>query len=223
MTRANQIDSQIICFGQASHHHKIPTPRKKATVSPSQKTCIATSNVSTTTGVGHRAIPCQRRYPIKRWTSRIFARARQLDFKDDVNDHRRGRSADFERHKPGARGRSPAQRSGQTGSDAPSATGACSVNCSVVAISTVSLTSFLSRSRSPRCCFAAASALSEAMRAASWPSLTERFSPSRPENRELSIHHRQRAAEKEQIPGVRRLDISPQRCRRRGQARSRAR
>ena len=58
--------------------------------------------------------------------------------------------------------------------EAPSATVACSVNCSVVTTSTVNLTSFFNRSRSLRCSFATARALSEAMRAASLPCSTDR-------------------------------------------------
>src|SRR5260221_14595515 len=36
-------------------------------------------------------------------------------------------------------------------------------------------------------------------------------------NGELPIHHRQHSAQEEQISSVRRLDVSPQRCRGRGQ------
>jgi len=83
-------------------------------------------------------------------------------------------------------------------SDAPSATAHGPQTVRSVAMSTVSLTSFFSWSRSPRCSFATASALSEAMRAAAGPSLTERFSPSRPAMAELSVHDGKRSAEEEQ-------------------------
>ena len=53
-------------------------------------------------------------------------------------------------------------------------------NCSVVARTTLSFTSFFTRSRSPRCCCATTKALIAAIRAASRPCSTDRFSPSRP-------------------------------------------